>query len=59
MYRIRPVLKHWKVASFYDRDCLKNFVLLSASPVMIQVSGKKTLIWFKIFNKDISSCFWV
>ena len=41
MYSIRPVLKHWKVASFYDRYCLKNFVLLSARPVMIQVSGKK------------------
>lgn len=41
MYRIRPVLKHRKVARFYDWDYLKNFVLLSARPVMIQVSGKK------------------
>ena len=35
-----PVLKHCKVPKYYDQDYLKIVLLLSANPMMIQVSGK-------------------
>ena len=42
-----PVLKHCKVPKYYDQDCLKIVLLLSANPMMIQVSGKSALLAHK------------
>ena len=44
---IGSVLKHCKVLKYYDQDCLKIFFLLSTFPMMIEISRKKMLIWFK------------
>ena len=46
MWRVRPVLKHFKVPKYYAQNCLKIFLLFSAFPVMIEVL-EKVLIWLK------------
>ena len=47
LWLIRSVLKHYKVPKYYDQDCLKIFFSPSTLPMMIQISTKKMLIWFK------------
>ena len=40
------ILSHCKVSQYYDQDCLNILFLVSALPVMIQISGNM-LIWIK------------
>ena len=47
IWLIGSVLKHCKVPKYYDQDCLKAFFLLSKLPMVIQISRKRMLIWFK------------
>ena len=44
LWLIGSVLKYCKVPKYYDRDCLKIFFLLSALPIMIQISGKSAYL---------------
>ena len=40
------ILSHCKVSQYYDQDCLNILFLVSALPMMIQISGNM-LIWIK------------
>ena len=42
LWVIGSVLKHYQGPECYDQNCVKSFSLLSALPVMIRISGKKT-----------------
>ena len=38
--QLGPIIKHCKVPKYYDQYCLKNFLLFSILPAMIELSGK-------------------
>ena len=40
LWLIGSVLKHCKVAKYYEQDCLKTFFLISTLPAMIGISEK-------------------
>ena len=40
LWRVELVLKHCNVPKCYDEDYLKTFLLFSALPMMIPISGK-------------------
>ena len=40
LWRTKSVLKYCKVSKYNDQDCLKILFLLSALPMMIQISRK-------------------
>ena len=46
LWLVGSVLKHCKVAKYYEQDCLKIFFLISTLPVMIGI-WEKMLICFK------------
>ena len=35
LWRIGPMVKHFKVLKYYNQDCLKIFFLLSTRPMVI------------------------
>ena len=47
MWRIGPALKYCSVPKYYDLDCQKVFLMLSAHPMIIQISGKSALLALK------------
>ena len=40
LWQLGSALKYCKVPKYYDQDCLKIFLLVSALPFMIELYGK-------------------
>ena len=41
---MKPVLKHWQDPKYYDHDCLKIFLSLTASLLMVWVSNNSSFV---------------